>query len=39
VFVVSLAFPGQVYDQARGRAFVSELYTALKADDASALSL
>jgi predicted permease len=33
VFVVSLAFPGQAYDQARGRAFVSELYTALKADD------
>lgn len=33
VFVVSLAFPGQAYDQARGRAFVTELYTALKADD------
>jgi predicted permease len=33
VFVASLAFPGQAYDQARGRAFVSELYTALKADD------
>ena len=33
VFVVSLAFPGQAYDQARGRAFVSELYAALKADD------
>ena len=33
VFVVSLAFPGQAYDQARGRAFVSELHTALKADD------
>lgn len=33
VFVVSLAFPGRAYDQARGRAFVSELYTALNADD------
>ena len=33
VFVVSLAFPGQAYDQARGRAFVSDLHTALKADD------
>lgn len=33
VFVVSLAFPGQSYDQARGRAFVSELYTALKEND------
>ncbi len=33
VFVVSFAFPGQAYDHARGRAFVSELYTALKVDD------
>jgi predicted permease len=33
VFVVSLAFPGQAYDQARGRAFVSELYATLKADE------
>jgi len=33
VFVVSLAFPGQAYDQARGRAFVSELHTALSGDD------
>jgi predicted permease len=29
VFVVSLAFPGQAYDQERGRAFVSELHAAL----------
>jgi predicted permease len=33
VFVLSLAFPAQAYDQPRRRAFVSELHTALKADD------
>ena len=31
VLVVSLAFPGQAYDQARGRAFVSQLHAALNA--------
>jgi predicted permease len=33
VFVVSLIFPAQAYDQARARAFVSQLHTALKSDD------
>jgi putative ABC transport system permease protein len=32
VFVVSLVFPGQTYDQTRVRTFVSALYTALKED-------
>ncbi|MGH9410692.1 MAG: ADOP family duplicated permease [Vicinamibacterales bacterium] len=32
VFVVSLAFPGQAYDQERGRAFVSDVQAALNAD-------
>jgi predicted permease len=34
VFVASLVFPSQTYDQTRARAFVSALYAALKADAA-----
>jgi hypothetical protein len=33
VFVVSLELPSQAYDEARGRAFVSQVHTALTADD------
>ncbi len=39
VFVVSLTFPGQAYGQARGRAFVSQLHTALKADSFGTVAL